>query len=321
MSQRPDHRMSSGSWEGRSVIATDPFRCRMWEQHGRLEEALCAQECKDEIDSFSRFGQLVPVLGRPLRGEPQFDFELIYGARRLFVARHLATSLLIDVRTISDREAATCLDIENRLRRDLSPYERGCTYNHWLRAKLFHSQDELARALSISASQVSRLLKLAELPAVLVAAFPSPVEICETWAKDLLTRFQDPRTRERMVADARALARRSTPLSAVDVYRRLLGESVGRPRFANRRRELAHRSGESITNPATEMVRVEVRGNTIALLLPASRISCGCLDEIRTCIEQILHRASPQVASVAAVPAPVLPTSSPHGSAAALSCC
>jgi ParB-like chromosome segregation protein Spo0J len=67
----------------------------------------------------------VPALGRPLHGDLEFDVEIIYGARRLFVARHLNMPLQVELREMSDREALVAMDIENRLRTDISPYERG----------------------------------------------------------------------------------------------------------------------------------------------------------------------------------------------------
>lgn len=81
-------------------------------------------------------------------------------ARLLFVARHLNAQLLVGKRPMSDLEAIVAIDIENPQRVDVSPYERGLSFAQWLRAGYFNSQDDIARALQISASQVSRLLRL-----------------------------------------------------------------------------------------------------------------------------------------------------------------
>src|SRR5215472_14327187 len=60
-----------------------PFRCRMWSLHDRLEEHITEESCKAEIESFQSHGQVVPVIGRPVPEDPGYDFELIFGARRL----------------------------------------------------------------------------------------------------------------------------------------------------------------------------------------------------------------------------------------------
>jgi ParB/RepB/Spo0J family partition protein len=175
-----------------TIVAMNPFRCRMWEFHDRLEAHISERTCRDEIESVSRHGQVVPALGRVLRDEPGYDAELICGARRLFVAKLLNQPLTVELRTLSDREALIAMDAENRLRSSISPYERALSYSQWLRSGHFDSQNDIARALNISASQVSRVLKLAQLPAIVVQAFDNPTEIMEDWGLTLLARLKDP---------------------------------------------------------------------------------------------------------------------------------
>jgi hypothetical protein len=71
------------------IVSANPFRCRMWDLHDRLEHLIVEDNCREEISSVSRHGQQVAPLGRRLRGDPDHDVELICSARRLFVARHL----------------------------------------------------------------------------------------------------------------------------------------------------------------------------------------------------------------------------------------
>jgi ParB family chromosome partitioning protein len=114
-----------------TVIAVDPFRCRVWPGHERFEQSINEESCRAEIDSFLRHGQQSPVLGRPLSDREMYDFEIVCGARRLFVARHLNVPINVQVRELTDQEAVIALDIENRQRKDLSPYERGPPRMHW----------------------------------------------------------------------------------------------------------------------------------------------------------------------------------------------
>src|SRR4051794_27527244 len=99
-----------------AVIAADPFRCRVWHLHDRRVSEVNEQTCRGEIDSFAAHGQRVPVLGRPLENDPDYDIELAYGARRLFAARHLKMPLQVELRPFSDRDGLVAMDIENRLR-------------------------------------------------------------------------------------------------------------------------------------------------------------------------------------------------------------
>src|SRR5688572_27296988 len=96
----------------RTTISADPFKCRVWNLHDRFTSEVNEQTCRAEIDSFSMHGQLVPVLGRRLTDDPDHEIELIYGARRLFAARHLKMPLLVELRDVSDREGLIAMDIE-----------------------------------------------------------------------------------------------------------------------------------------------------------------------------------------------------------------
>jgi ParB family transcriptional regulator, chromosome partitioning protein len=272
-----------------SIKLVDPFRCCMWELHDRLEEDITEESCRAEIESFLKHGQLVPVLGRPLRGDDAHDVELIFGARRLFVARHLNKPLAVELREVSDREAIIAMDIENRQRTDISPYERGLGYARWLRAKFFESQEDIARTLNVSASQVSRLLKLAKLPSVIVSAFSSTTDICENWGLDLLEIWEDPQRRRAVARQARTIGAVSPRPAAQDVYRQLLASSV----HGRRPKRRAH--DEVVTDDSgAPLFRIRRQAKSIALLLPVDKVSASCLDRVRDAVTQILHDASSQ---------------------------
>jgi ParB family chromosome partitioning protein len=202
-------------------IAINPFKCTIWSLHERLEGEITEESCKAEIASVLEHGQMIPVLGRRLHGNPDYQVEIIYGARRLFIARHLNRDLIVDLRELSDRDAIIAMDMENRLRKDISPYERGLSYTQWLRSGHFKSQDEIARALNVSTSQVSRLLRVSRLPAVIVSAFRSPTDICENWGLELMDALDDPDRRDSTIRAARALGRHSPRLLGREVFRQM----------------------------------------------------------------------------------------------------
>src|SRR5947207_1672545 len=85
-----------------TIVAVNPFRCCMWPLHDRLEQHVDEGSCRVEIESVRKNGQLVPTLGRALQPNSEYDYELIYGARRLFIARHLNRQMLVDVRAMTD---------------------------------------------------------------------------------------------------------------------------------------------------------------------------------------------------------------------------
>jgi ParB family transcriptional regulator, chromosome partitioning protein len=266
-----------------SVVAVSPFRCEMWKYHDRIEENITEESCSDLISSFTEHGQLVPVLGRRLSGKSDCDIELLYGARRLFVARHINKPLLVELRDISDRDAIIAMDIENRQRKDVSSYERGRSYARWLNARHFKCQVDLARALKISPSQVSRLMKIARLPTVIIDAFAEPSDICEEWGNDLTDALEDPKRRAPMIQTAREIASRTPRLGSRDAFRTLLASSVqGRkPKIGNRDRVVRSEDGYPL-------FRVRYRRGAIALLLPVGSVSASCLARIEAEVARTL---------------------------------
>lgn len=271
----------------RNIVSIDPFRARVWALHDRCDEHVNEETCKAEIDSFEKHGQLVPALGRVLRGDPDHDVELIYGARRLFVARHLNIPLLVDLREMSDREALIAMDIENRQRTDISPYERAMSYARWLSRGHFGSQDEIARALKISSSQVSRLLRLAKLPSVILNAFASPLEICEAWGLDIMDALDDPQRRQRTIQAARAIGSLNPRPAAKAVYRGLITASAG----ASQRKPAAR--VETVRDETgAPLFRVRQLSTSVALEVPAQNLSGAAMVEIRAVLAGILQRTT-----------------------------
>jgi ParB/RepB/Spo0J family partition protein len=275
------------------LIKVNPFECRMWNGHERLDEYINEDTCANEVASFLSHGQMVPVLARFLVRDLRHSYELVYGARRLFVAQHLNLPLLLEVREMSDRDAVVAMDIENRLRRTVSAYERGRSYTTWLRSGLFSTQDELAGALEISPAQVSRLIRVGQMPTVLVGAFPNPTVIREKWALELLAAWEDPARRELLAAGARAMSREVRRPDPQIIYRRLIAINV-------RRRNTPHALGLDAHDKVIHDVkgrplfRVRLHQNDTAILLPSKDLSDHLLCSIVDLVANMLRRAKLQ---------------------------
>lgn len=275
-----------------TVVSVNPLRCRLWALHDRLEEHLTEEACKEQIESCRMHGQIVPALGRALQGDPEHDVEIIYGARRLFVARHLARPLLVELREMSDREALIAMDIENRQRVDISPYERGLSYHRWLRSGYFKSQGDIARELNVSASQVSRLLKLARLPAIVLEALGKVADIREEWGIELAAALDDPQRRAAVIRTARGIAGMAERPGSREVFTRLLAASGGGRKVKVRSRD------EVVSNAhGVPVFRIRQQRNSLALLLPLQGVSQESLREIRRVMLDILQQQNDPAAS------------------------
>lgn len=174
---------------------------------------------KDEIAQAG--GNVQPIKVRPVRGTDD-RFEIVFGHRRHRACLDLGLPVLAVVDDVSDQDLFKEMDRENRARADLAPWEQGVMYRRALNEQLFVSQDQLAKELGVDPGNLSKALRLADLPEAVVRAFPSPLDLQYRWAKALNDALQaDP---EGVVARAEELAgNRSMAQSAKEVFEILCG--------------------------------------------------------------------------------------------------
>jgi ParB family chromosome partitioning protein len=205
--------MASGAVVSRVHEFVDPARCRIWEGHNRDYAALNESACADLIESFRAQGrQEVPAIVRRATGGEQHDFEVICGARRHWTVSWLRANtypefkFLIEPRELTDEEAFRLADLENRSRKDLSDYERATDYARAIDRYYGGSQQKMVERLEVSKSWLSRYLELARLPPEVIASFGSPHVIGISHAAVLAPLLRAPKTRERVLTAATALA-------------------------------------------------------------------------------------------------------------------
>lgn len=203
-----------------------PFRCRVWAQHSRPEEQLTEYACRSLRESIAKNGQHQPALGRPVTEDQDFDVEIICGARRHAATLSLGRDLLVEVRPMSDATAYVAMYEENVERKDDCPYIQGQILRRAMQSRTCSSQDNLARTFNLSHSKVSRLLMLAQLPSVVVAAFPSPEEIRECWGVDLYQRIKTADPTHSITNRARSLIGKNPRPRAHEVYAALIALSA-----------------------------------------------------------------------------------------------
>lgn len=206
--------LASGAVVTRTHELVDPGRCRMWAGHNREYALLNEQRCEDLIESIKAQGrQEIPAIVRRVVGDPDYDFEVICGARRHWTISWLRShnypefKFLVDVREIGDEEAFRLADIENRARDDLTDLERARDYLRALDAYYEGRQKTMAERLKVSESWLTRYLDLARLPAELTGAFTEPQELGVRNAIALKALMKPEDRRERAFQEAGRLAK------------------------------------------------------------------------------------------------------------------
>ena len=175
--------LGEGRLQHGKIRLVDPARCRMWAGHNRLYDLLTPEDAAPLIDSIKAMGrQETPAIVRPLRGDREHDYEVIAGARRHFAVSHLREAehrgdirFLVDVRDdLSDEEAFRISDVENREREDISDYERARDYARALGAYYDGNKKLMAERLGVDRTWLSRFVRMAELPRVILDAYGDP---------------------------------------------------------------------------------------------------------------------------------------------------
>ena len=212
----------SESRKDREIILMSPFRCRVWTFNHRSEEKLTEEACKDLIEDIRTSGQQVPALGRRLHNDPDHDVEIVYGARRHLATRLLGRDLIVEIREMTDDEALRAMEKENQQRMAPSPYERGRTWLRLLRGKACKSHQDIADRIGVARSLVSRLISLAELPTVIIAAFASPDDIKADWGVELHKAWKDEARQAWAARRARAFERMATRPAPRQIYSTLI---------------------------------------------------------------------------------------------------
>jgi ParB family chromosome partitioning protein len=108
-------------------------------------------------------GVLQPILAREIAADPQADFELVAGERRLRAARLAGLrEIPAVVRELTDEQTLVIALIENLQRENLNPVDEAKGYAR-LREMLSLSQEDIAQRIGKSRAGVANALRLLQL--------------------------------------------------------------------------------------------------------------------------------------------------------------
>ncbi len=171
--------------------SVDPNKCRIWEGNLRIQSFLNENTTKDLKEKISAQGQLVPVLARPLKNDPEYSHEIIYGSRRHYVCSALHKDLKLLEGEMEDNDALLFMDAENAGRESPSLYETSLAYKKWITTGIFQSQGELAKRLGVSRVWVNKIISLSKIPMEIVCAFSNPKNMTLKMAFDIVSKISE----------------------------------------------------------------------------------------------------------------------------------
>ena len=159
-------------------------------------------------------GNVQPILVRASAGAGT-SYEVVYGRRRLRACLELGIPVRAIVATMGDTEAFQAMERENRERANLSAWEQGVMYKDALDRGLFPSIRQMAAALDVDSTNLSRAIRVASLPPEVINAFPSPLDVQYRWIAPLCDAFD--RDSAKVLSEAATLIGASPRLPAKDV--------------------------------------------------------------------------------------------------------
>lgn len=261
-------RIASGDVRQVTQQAVDPARCRIWPGNARLYASLNEEGCRDLIDSIlAEGGQKVPAVVRRVEGDPDHEFEVIAGTRRHWAVSWLRThdypdfKYLVQIHVLDDESAFRIADLENRARKDVSDLERARNYAWALEKHYGGTQARMAERLRVSKGWLSKMLKVAEIPDEVVAAFATVTDVQLKPAYELAQVMEKPAAAASVRAEAIKLAAEQgrlrseghSGLPAGDVMRRLI------------------RATQERAKPKTPLVEKAKSGRPLATVLTTNR--------------------------------------------------
>jgi ParB family transcriptional regulator, chromosome partitioning protein len=213
--------------EGRLVIEVNPTDIRDTSYRDRDEAGFHDQAFTDLLTSIEREGQLAPAA---LRQASNGSYEVVFGHRRVRVARALGRKLKAVVLDGDDTTLLRRMITENAVRRDLSPLEKARAWHRLLTKNLFTRQ-ELADLLKVSPQQVSNITALAALSDELLESLGDWRTLAINEGRRLLTAWE--------------AAGRHLPKGLAEELRSCPGDATARARLLVRRLRRASSSEES----------------------------------------------------------------------------
>lgn len=171
------------TWESASPTRLlDPSVIQPSRWANRHEDSFTSAEFVQLKAEISQAGvNAQPIKVRPLAGTDPQRYEVVFGHRRHRACSELGLQVLAMIEPVDDRTLFEEMDRENRARSDLRPYEQGVMYARALAEGLYPSLRQMADAIGVDKSLVSKALRIAELPAPILDAFPSRLDLQYRW--------------------------------------------------------------------------------------------------------------------------------------------
>jgi ParB family chromosome partitioning protein len=212
--------LMGGSTEIVAILHVNPKLCKPSAQNARQYANLDEHNCADLISSMiSEGGQKTPAVVRRTDDE-EVPYEIVAGSRRHFAVSWLRANnypemdYLVQIEDLRDEQAFRLSDIENRVRTDVSPFERARSYV--LAFETFYAKDyqKMGERMGLSKSLLYHYIALGEIDDKVMVAFPKWSDLSVRGSVELVKAWKaSEEARDLIIAEAQKIAdeRKLTP--------------------------------------------------------------------------------------------------------------
>ena len=227
-----------------NIVELDPTYVVPWHMANRLNTYITDESCEELIESIKSVGQQIPALVR--KTNQLNHYELICGARRLFVCKKLGIKLLAAIVDFTDKEALLAMDAENRPRNDISPYERALDYKNWIETGIYTNQTQICKAIGIKKSLFTQIFSLSAIDESIVSLFGHPNNLSIKWGYQLAKACKNTSNKQLLLNKVEELKKQKLKPSAV--YSSLLEVLRNETKSINKSKTTTYISSKSSIN-------------------------------------------------------------------------
>lgn len=204
----------------------NPARCKPWPHHNRNLLWLTPERCETLIDAIKKDGQKQLGLVRRIEGDPNYDYEIIYGVRRWYSCSQIeGRKFRAEVTNADDLTCARLMHQENEQSEDITEFEKACAFKEQIESGVFESQAQLADELNVSKPLVSRLMRAARIldySDVYDLLKPQLLDVSIRGASNLVECLEDESKKGRVLKKAKALKDSSDSVGVAKIIKLLL---------------------------------------------------------------------------------------------------
>lgn len=170
----------------KKVLSIDPKRCRPWRLHNRRDSWLNDASLQSLADSIKAVSQRQYGLVRKLEGDPDFDYEVIYGLRRCSACLLVGELFKAELTNADDAECYRLMHIENEESKDVSPLEKALSYKRAIEEGVYGDEKQLMATLGLRERHYRKIRQVGELE-----GYPRVFEFVMNYLPDLSFRVAE----------------------------------------------------------------------------------------------------------------------------------